>query len=432
MDTSISFALVSIGLLIFLAHLLAFLFSRKMVPDVLMLILLGVVLGPVFGVIKPSHFGSFGSVFTTITLVVILFEGGTTLSFATLKSAWRSTMTLALTCFFVVAVGVSFIAYFLFDCSMLGSIILGAIMGNTSSAVVIPLVNKLSLGEETKTVLILESAVTDVLCIVIALAGVQAFVEGKIDLGTTIGSIIASFVLATAVGAIGAMFWSRVLSQVRNVQNSIFTTPAFVFVIYGTSELLGYNGAIASLAFGITMANVDKFTGFFAKKILGGKGHLLNDTELVVLKELTFLLKTFFFVYIGVSVIYEDITAILYGLILTVAVYIIRLIIARTAHPLTANLYDKSIISLMTPKGLAAAVLATIPVHAGMPDGPIIRNIVYSVILFSIITTSVLIMLNNKSSLVRGFYAKFFGDSAQCEERSVKEIPVSRSSRKKE
>ncbi|MGL5959402.1 MAG: cation:proton antiporter, partial [Bacteroidales bacterium] len=100
MDSAVPLSLVFLGIMVFLAHLFAAFYRKRMIPDVLMLIVIGLVIGPVLGLVSPSDFGGLGSVFTTITLVVILFEGGTTLSIATLKSAWKSTMTLSLAGFF--------------------------------------------------------------------------------------------------------------------------------------------------------------------------------------------------------------------------------------------------------------------------------------------------------------------------------------------
>lgn len=416
MSNSIAIALVAIGILVFLSHLFASLFSKKMVPDVLLLIVIGVIIGPVLGLVLPQYFGKVGAVFTTVTLVVILFEGGISLSLDTLKRSWKSTMTLTMSCFVVLVVAVTLIAYVAFGFPFLSALVLGAILAGTSSAVVIPLVSKLPLGDETKTALILESALTDVFCIVLALACIQTYVSGEINIGTTIGGVVSSFVLATLVGVFAALVWARVLTKIRHIQNSIFTTPAFVFLIYGISELLGFNGAISALAFGVAMANLEVFKGFIVRKIMGGQPHKLNDTEVIFLREITFLLKTFFFVYIGLSIIFNDARSLIYGGILTVVMYVIRLFVAKYSSPKSASVFDKSVVSMMSPKGLAAAVLASIPEMVGMPEGTTIKNTVYAIVFFSIVLTSVLILINNKSVSLQNFYAAFFGKQNHLEQ----------------
>ena len=108
------------------------------------------------------------------------------------------------------------------------------------------------------------------------------------------------------------------------------------------------------------------------------------------------------------SILFEDLKALFAGLAFTGVVYAVRLFVAKYASPSSANLLDKSVISMMAPKGLAAAVLATIPEMAGVPEGTMIKNITYAVVFFSILLTSVLIIINDKSNKLQGFYSLFF------------------------
>ena len=76
---SIALIVASVGLVVFLAHLFTGIFERTRIPDVILLLAIGVILGPITGLVLPSKLGNLGNVFATITLVIILFEGGTTL-----------------------------------------------------------------------------------------------------------------------------------------------------------------------------------------------------------------------------------------------------------------------------------------------------------------------------------------------------------------
>ena len=69
-------AIIFIGLLIFAAHLFAMIFSTKKIPDVLLLLLIGIIIGPVLGLVYPDFLGKAGTIFTSIVLIVILFDGG--------------------------------------------------------------------------------------------------------------------------------------------------------------------------------------------------------------------------------------------------------------------------------------------------------------------------------------------------------------------
>ena len=60
--------ILSIGLLVFFGHFLTAFFERTKIPDVLILMLGGIVVGPIFNWISPEDFGKVGPVFTTLAL----------------------------------------------------------------------------------------------------------------------------------------------------------------------------------------------------------------------------------------------------------------------------------------------------------------------------------------------------------------------------
>ena len=76
---------IALGLLIFFSHAFNELFDRTKVPNVLLLLLIGIIVGPIGGIVSKDFFGQLGNVFTTITLIVILFESGVGLRFSEIK-----------------------------------------------------------------------------------------------------------------------------------------------------------------------------------------------------------------------------------------------------------------------------------------------------------------------------------------------------------
>ena len=300
------------------------------------------------------------------------------------------------------------------------SFMLGAALGGSSSAVAIPLVKQISIGEKSKTILILESAFSAILCIVVALAIFESYKYGEFRIGIIFGQVFSSFLLATIIGLLGSIFWSFVLDKVRIINNSIFTTPAFVFIIYGINELLGYSGIISALAFGIGLANMDLIHYRWLKKFTKRKPTLLNPMEKTLFSELVFLMKTFFFVYVGISIKFDSLTSLLIGLGISVILIILRIPIVRISLPSNINNVsnkDRAFLSMMIPRGLAAAVLATMISQSGLAGSEGVGNIVFSVIFFTIIFTSVLVPFLEKSDKFRRFYIKLlyfpsFGNKA--------------------
>lgn len=413
-----------IGLLIFAAHLFTEIFSRKRIPDVLLLMVIGLVIGPILGWVQPEELGPVAHVFTTITLVIILFESGTQLNFNTLLNSIKGTMLLTNINFFATMAIVTALGFFIKELDILTCLMLGAILGGTSSAVVIPMVAQLKISEKGSTILILESAFSDVLCIVFAWAFMEAIQSGSLNVGQILGNIISSFLLASIIGLISAIFWSYVLDKVRHVKNSILTTPAFVFIVYGLNEWLGFSGPIASLAFGIGMANIDYMynNGLLLKKIFKTEPAQLNDTEKQLFSEVVFLLKTFFFIYIGICIRMNELQPLLIGLVISVVLFLLRIPIVKISVGKNENglpIEDKMYMSGIVPKGLAAAVLATIPLQQGIEGGEMIQNIVFAVILFSILFTSILVPVMERDNVVSRLYRKCFSPKT---ERSLSDM----------
>jgi cell volume regulation protein A len=388
-----------VGILVFLAHLFTSIFSRTRIPDVILLIIIGICVGPVLGLASPSLFGAVGPVFTTITLIIILFESGIALRLSMLRSALGGAMVLAPLGFFLTMFVVAGLAIWLAELEILPAFILGAIVGSTSETVVIPLVRQLRIKEETTTLLSVESSVNDVLSIVITVALVQAYTAGKFEIASVSGDLIASFLVALVFGVIGALIWSIILNRIHAVKNAMFTTPAFVFVIYGIVETMGFSGAIAALAFGVTIGNIETIRIPIFKTLTLKEPVGLNEAEKVFFSEVAFLLKTFFFIYLGISLELISSWLIIVGLILTVVAFALRIPAVKLSirRPVTPK--DASVIAVMVPKGLAAVVLASIPLQQGVAGGEIIKNITYGVVLFSIVITSILVLFLEKTRL---------------------------------
>ena len=388
MSTTILF----IGLMVFFAHFLSLQFRKTNIPDVLVLVIVGIVLGPVLGFVSPADFGKVGSLFATIALVVILFEGGTTLDMNVLGRSLATTGKLALGCFVLTALIVTLIGMYALGLTVLPATMLGLTLGSTSPAVVIPMVNALRISEKPATVLVLESALTDVLSIIGVFALLQVQLNGNVGAGHLIGSVLSAMIFAAVIGVLGGIGWLLVLGRVRDFPNTISSTLAFVFIVYGATEGLGFSGAIASLALGITLTNFEKFK---LNRIPSIDRNIvpLNEVDLIFYSEAVFLLKTYFFVYLGISIHFGAVHLALTAVAMVLVIYLMRVILTRFVfHNKEYSLRDTAFTSMLAPKGLAAAVLAALPLHYGVAGGEVIRDTTYMVVLVSITLTAMLVM----------------------------------------
>lgn len=410
-----------VGLLVFLSHLFTALFARTKLPDVLLLICIGLVFGPVLNLVTPEHFGEVGPVFSTIALVIILFEGGMGLRLHDMHRTLGGTLNLTIVTFALTVAMSASVAHLMFGMSLYGSAILGSVLGATSPAVVIPLVKQLKMRPHARTILTMESAISEVLCIVAVIALLEAYLPGEFSVGNMVGKIISSFVFAFFLGVISAVGWSSLLNRIRTLENSLFTTPAFVFILYGLVEALGYNGPIAALAFGVTLGNIWIFNKPFFKRYFSVAAIAPNRTEKVFFSEFVFLLKTFFFVYIGISMRFSDLFVLATGASLTVLIYMLRIPSVKfTVDKQTNTVEEASLMAVMVPKGLASAVVASLPLLAGFPEGQAIQDLTYAVVLMSIGLTSLLIFLMGRTKLSEAYSGIFIGFLSQEELAATK------------
>ncbi len=403
---SVSLVILAIGALVFAAHFFAWIFSFTAIPDVLLLMLVGLLVGVW---VTPDFFGQFGDVVLIITLVVMLFESGTKLQASVLRNALSGTTRLVLVSFILSAAGVGVLVWLVTSLPFVVSLMVGAILGGTSSAVVIPLLDRLQVASNSRALLILESAFSDVLAIVVTIALLGVVTTGNVSLASVTLLTIISFVYAALFGVVSGFIWSLLLDQVRHIRNSMFVTLAFVFILYGVVEVIGFSGPIAVLVFGIMLGN----SGPLKQRLAATHPLLrwlvnpvvLSRRERAFFSEIVFLLQTFFFIFVGMSIEAANIDVMIIALGVAAALLVIRYVTVRITLSRTTDVWAASFAAVMIPRGLAAAVLAALVVQRNIPDAIFILDLTYGVVLWSIVLTSLFVFLLSKTSL-RVTYAR--------------------------
>ena len=398
---------IFLGLLIFCAHLFNAWFSRQRIPDVLLLMLIGILVGPVSGWVTPEQLEGTGPVFASLTLLFILFDSGIDMRLDTIRQYWTGVVQVTLLSFVVSMAAVTLVAHTVVHLEWQASMMMGSMVAGTAAAIVIPLVRQMRVSDRTGVILTLESAISGVLCIVVSLAFIEGYKMGNMSIGSTMGRVLASVLMALVLGVVGGIVWSSLMDRIRKLQNSMFLTPAFVFVIYGITEALGYSGAIAALAFGLVLGNPEYFEMSFLKKLRLHPMTTLEEGEKSFFKEFVFVLKTYFFVYVGICIPFTNMNALMYGAIIAAALFVVRFVlIAIVGRSNTKE--DRLTVSMMIPKGLVSAVLASMPEQANLaagrviiPGATLIKHVTYAVIFSSIIYCSLLVLITSKQ-LVKG------------------------------
>ncbi len=376
------------GILLIIGFLADYLFRKTSIPDVLILIALGYLIGPVLYIVDPSDLAPASQIIASLSLVVILFHGGLDLDIATiLSSAHRATILVFLGIAISMAATAAFV-YYLLDWGLLHSLLLGAIVGGTSPSIVMPLISRARVTDEVSSVLSLESALNGALVIIIALVILQIMTTGtEGNLLSMAGKAIGiQFCLGAAIGTATGIIWLWLLTRLKGEAYDDILTLAVVFVLYFVVESINGSGVIFALLFGLVLGNGIRIPRLFTIRRTVAATEIMKKFH----SQISFFIKTFFFIYLGLIMTFNEPRLIILSLILSLLLlfvrYLVVLISSLGNRTLSAN---KGLLTTMFPRGLSAAVLAQIVVTSGIPDASIYPDIIIAIILITVMISAI-------------------------------------------
>ncbi|MBU0684675.1 MAG: cation:proton antiporter [Thermoplasmatota archaeon] len=380
MDDNTIVAFLAIGAVVFIGFFGNLIFKRYKVPDVLLLVFVGILLGPtilggrlhLLTTETLDEFNNYRDLFLSVALVMILFDGGLTLDIRAVFESMRLSLFMAVVTFLLTAMAVAAVIYIAIGGSIYIALSLGAIVGGTSGAIVIPIACRLRIKPSTRSILVVESALTDVLVILAAITLLTIVRVGEFDAMNLAGDLAFDFLGGALIGFGVGVLWLYALQLLQRQPLAYMLTIAVLFLVAGAVELVGSSGAIAALALGLSIGN----RGFVKRQISsvylsGGYDDRIQRFH----AEITFFIRTFFFVYMGLLFEFGSID----GLQLTVGIAMLCVIVAvrwitssATSRIGILPKEDSSALFALMPRGLAAAVLATgaAALLVGAPDLP--------------------------------------------------------------
>jgi len=375
--------LLAAGVVIFLGVAGEAFFKKTGIPDVAFLMILGVIIGPVFGLIQPEAVIQVVPYFAALALIIIMFDGGLNLDIKHVIKTAHFSVTLAVLGFVLSVVMISIAAHFALGWAWLDSILLASIVGGSSSAIVFGLVRNIKISEETKSMLSFESALTDILATIVAFILFEAVLAGHFDLQTlqeTIGrAVIVGLVLGFGVG----IPWMYISTKFGNAQHAYMLTLGVLFVLFFLANSFGESGALTALVFGLMVGNKSHLAKILRFKL--PRIELDDPTH----NQLTFLVRSFFFVFVGLMASFGQIEYLIFGVLMTIAVYFGRILVGKITLTKRFSLLDRAVTNSMIPRGLAAAVLATYPITMGLPNADAYPQLIFFIILSSVVITTI-------------------------------------------
>ena len=359
------------SIIIVVGFICNYIFEKTGFPDMLLLIILGIILGPLITLIEPTFtresLMGLAPYLAALAIIFILFDGGMKMNIYQIFSESPRAVLLATLGFTLSTLTITLLMMFAAKFPPRYALLFGTINGGSSSIAVISLAQKIKISEKTSTILSLESAMTDVLCIVVSLAVLEVIAGGNSANYADVGKMIASrFSVGAVLGVLFGVAWLAVLRKAIKLPYAYMLTVGMLLFSYALSQELGGSGALTCLLFGIVLGNEKEINRILKRE----RPSLITVDE--GLKrfeaEIAFLIRSFFFVFLGLIAILPNPKGatnwnifVPYGVIVSLLLLLVRYLAVTVATVKSEVRVEKTIMWVVFARGLAAAVLSTFP-----------------------------------------------------------------------
>jgi cell volume regulation protein A len=400
MDLNLFFALLG-GLLV-----LAFVANRLVrftgVPDVIILMATGVLIGPALHWVNPELFRGATHGFGSLALILILFEGGLELKFREILSHFAGGFFLSVFCFTLSAASVALVCRHALHFAWIPALLAGAALGCIGSSILLPVLQQVNLRREVKVTLLVEATFGDALAVLAVATLLEIAAGGSASPRLVTWSLFSSIILAVVLGALIGALWSYLLPLLTEQRFWHVLTFAVVLLIYSGVHALHGNELVAVLVFGLTLSNypaaqqyfqlgddtelADWFSETPVKQEHGRLRAQHHGQMLTFHGELAFLIRTFFFVLLGALVEFEGLRkhAVL-ALECFGALLIARWLSVQSGRfawrAFTSR--ERELMIWFLPRGLITAVLGIRIVEARGVDFEFLPSLAFAVILIT-------------------------------------------------
>ena len=385
--TILSFSVA--GAVLALGFIGDYFFRKYKIPDILILIFIGLLIGPIFHVVNPNIFsGALSQIFIALALVMILFNCGLNLSLNKVFEESPRAFTLAsLGVFFSIILTAIFMKFVLGWDWMYG-ILLGTVIGGSSSSIVIPLISRTKTPSKIKTLLSLESAFTDIIVVILGITFLRLVISKDISaIYEASKEITAAFSIGAVFGLLVGLAWIKVLKYISWDQYQDIFTISILLLFYAISEVLGGSGAMFALFFGLILGNGVSISRFFRMKDTVSASSMMKRFQ----SEITFFVRTFFFVYMGMLFSFMEYNLIILGVIISFILLFGRWISVKIVSIRDKLIKKHSIlVTGMLSRGLAAAVVAQMVFMSGIKHASAFPDLTLTVIMTTVIISAII------------------------------------------
>ncbi|MCA0383719.1 MAG: cation:proton antiporter [Bacteroidetes bacterium] len=318
-----------------------------------------------------------------VGLIMIVLEAGLDLKLTRDKLPLiRKSFFSASVIFFASAALITGILVYWLEESLIQCIVYAIPMSIISSAIVIPSLHHMTNAK--KEFLVYEASFSDIVGIIVFNYFVAEEILTWASAGIFVGGIVGSVVLSIAFSVLLFLIMTNTKLNIK-----FFLIISLLILLYASGKLLHLPSLLIILVFGLMINNwnlvkLPAFLGTYSKKQV----HEIHEILHSITAELSFLVRTFFFILFGytiqIELVFQADVALVGGMIV-LALLLVRLFYLRVF--MKANLLPEL---FFMPRGLITIVL-----FYKIPDVLKLSSFNESIIAFVILATSTLMMLGS-------------------------------------
>ncbi len=351
--------------------------GRLSVPALLMFLVIGMLAGSegIGGVRFDDPWTA--QLLGVVALTFILFAGGFHTDWGSIRPVVGRGLSLSTVGVIITASLVGLFAVAVSNFSLLEGLLLGAIISSTDAAAVFTILRskKISLKGELKPLLELESGSNDPMAVFLTV-GIIGLITGSVY---SAADLIPFFVWQMALGAVSGYLVGKgtlfIVNHMGLEYEGLYPvlTLAMVLFTYGMTASLGGNGFLAVYIIGLVMGNSDFVQREGLMRFHDGFAWLMQITMFLTLGLLVYPSQVLSVLWVGL------------------AISIFLMLVARPLAVFAALQFtnmsrrEKGMVSWVGLRGAAPIVLATFPLLAGVPQADMIFNLVFFIVITSVL-----------------------------------------------
>ena len=273
------------------------------------------------------------------------------------------------------------------------------------------------------TFLGLEAVMNSILLVILFFSFLSVYQTGSANFSGAVSVLFSNISVGIIFGFVLAVAWILALNYMKDYRYTYVFTLGLLLTTYVLVQASGGSGIMAVLVFGVMLGNYKSVGSFLHRELrIGGLENQLKGFQ----EEISFLLETFFFVFLGMTFLIIPSAAeanLLAGALVVLILLAVRYIAVNVSTKGSAELYgQRKLITLMCAQGLTPAILAVVTLTYNLPLANSFVNIVVFVILLTNIITAIgayATMRSNKRAL------------GQKREKAEKTVPARADGREK-